>query len=228
MIITHKRFQFYFCNTHTRIYAYAYTQTHHKNKIEIIILSTPQKQPNHKIHCMTMEKRINQTIEEFIVKFKQDIRHGIANEHFEDSHKDKIVNILEQINEYPHLILKREDIMKPKRVKPEINTQCRCNAKRANNEQCTRRKKDGSEFCGTHIKGTPNGLYNENVSTAPNTYKVEVSAVEIQGIVYYIDDRENVYSPEDVLSQKSNPTVIAKYQKNGDVYSIPELGLIQA
>ena len=171
-----------------------------------------------------MEKRINQHIESFIIKFKNDIRLHIANEQFEDT--SKIINILEQLNEYPNLVIKREDIIKPKRVKPEINVQCRCNAKRANNEQCTRRKKDGSEFCGTHIKGAPNGLYNEDAIATQNVHKVEVSAVEIHGIVYYIDNTENVYSPEDVLSQKQNPIIIAKYQKNGNIYTIPELGLV--
>lgn len=174
---------------------------------------------------MTMEKRINQIIETFLIKFKTDIRMQIANETFHETDKDKIVNILEQLNEYPHLVLKREDIIKPKRVKADIQIQCRCNAKRANNEQCTRRKKEGSEFCGTHVKGAPNGLYNEDAANMPNIQKIEVSAVEIHGIVYYIDNYENVYSPEDVLSQKQNPTIIAKYQKKDDVYSIPELVL---
>jgi hypothetical protein len=170
-----------------------------------------------------MEKRINQMIETFIVKFKNDIRLHVANESFQDT--EKIVNVLEFINEYPHLILKKDDIIKPKRVKPEININCRCNAKRANNEQCTRRKKEGSEFCGTHAKGAPNGLYNEDATGAQNTRKVEVQAIEIYGIMYYVDAVENVYSPEDVLSQKQNPAIIAKYQKHNGVYSIPELGL---
>jgi hypothetical protein len=172
-----------------------------------------------------MEKRINQMIETFIVKFKNDIRLQVANESFQDT--EKIVNVLEFINEYPHLILKKDDIIKPKRVKPELNIHYRCNAKRANNEQCTRRKKEGSEFCGTHAKGAPNGIYNEDVSSTQNMHKIEVQAVEIHGIVYYIDATENVYSPEDVLSQKQNPAIIAKYQKleNG-AYSIPELGLV--
>ena len=171
-----------------------------------------------------MEKRINQIIETFIVKFKHDIRLQVANGEFEET--EKIVNILEFVNEYPHLVLKKEDIVKPKRVKPEISIHYRCNAKRANNEQCTRRKKEGHEFCGTHAKGAPNGLYNEDTATAQNIRKLEVQAVEIHGIVYYIDATENVYSPEDVLSQKQNPVIIAKYQLHDGVYSIPELGLV--
>jgi hypothetical protein len=177
-----------------------------------------------------MEKRINQIIETFMIKFKHDIRLQFANEQFQDTaDKDKIVSILEFINEYPHLVLTRDNITKPKRVKPEINIQCRCNAKRANNEQCTRRKKSDSEFCGTHAKGAPNGIYNEDAKDGlHHLHKIEVQAVEIHGIVYYVDATENVYSPEDVLSQKQNPAVIAKYTRSSDTgkYCIPHLGLV--
>ena len=31
----------------------------------------------------------------------------------------------------------------------------RCVGKKASGEQCTRRKKDNYDLCGTHIKGTP-------------------------------------------------------------------------
>ena len=35
----------------------------------------------------------------------------------------------------------------------------------------------------------------------------------------------NVYQPEDIMSGKVNPKVIAKYVKVGDVYSIPEFNI---
>jgi hypothetical protein len=35
----------------------------------------------------------------------------------------------------------------------------------------------------------------------------------------------NVYQAEDIVSNKMNPKIIAKYIKNGDIYSIPEFGL---
>ena len=46
---------------------------------------------------------------------------------------------------------------KRKRVKNSVPFHERCKAKRANEAQCTRRRRDGSKFCGTHIKGTPHG-----------------------------------------------------------------------
>ena len=33
----------------------------------------------------------------------------------------------------------------------------------------------------------------------------------------------NVYDTEDIISNQKNPRVIAKYEKNGEEYSIPEL-----
>ena len=101
----------------------------------------------------------------------------------------------------------------------------RCCAKRASNEQCTRRKKDGIEYCGTHMKGTPHGIIDNQNESKPNTQKIEVWAQDIQGIVYYIDKTFNVYQAEDIIINKLNPKIIAKYIKNGDVYSIPEFNI---
>ena len=87
-------------------------------------------------------------------------------------------------------------------------------------------KKNEDEYCGTHMKGTPHGIVeddtNENINT---TQKVEVWAQDIQGIIYYIDKNGQVYQAEDVVSNKPNPQVIAKYVRNGDVFSIPEFGI---
>jgi hypothetical protein len=35
----------------------------------------------------------------------------------------------------------------------------------------------------------------------------------------------NVYQAEDIVSNKINPNIIAKYVKNGETYSIPAFGL---
>ena len=98
----------------------------------------------------------------------------------------------------------------------------RCCAKRASGEQCTRRKKDECQYCGTHSKGTPHGMMSdkEPVST---TRKVDVNAIDVKGIVYYLDNVGNVYDTEDVISNNNNPRVIAKYIKIGEEYSIPDL-----
>jgi hypothetical protein len=52
--------------------------------------------------------------------------------------------------------------------------------------------------------------------------KIEVWAQDIQGIIYYIDKMMNVYQAEDIVSNKQNPKIIAKYVKIGETYTIPE------
>jgi hypothetical protein len=113
--------------------------------------------------------------------------------------------------------------MKRKRVKNAVNLNDRCCAKRASEEQCTRRKKEGYEYCGTHLKGTPHGICDKDASSdKQHGQKVEVWVQDIQGIVYYIDKNYNVYQAEDIIVNKQNPKVIAKYVKNGENYFIPE------
>ena len=64
-----------------------------------------------------------------------------------------------------------------------------------------------------------------NSSTTIENKKVEVWAQDIHGILYYIDNKNNVYQPEDILSNKINPKVIAKYIKTNEIYSIPEFNI---
>jgi hypothetical protein len=169
-----------------------------------------------------MERRINKLFDNYITSFKDNIRDkattlGIQNE--------QTSNLLQYIYDYDRLVLAKEDFAKRKRVKNAVPYCDRCGAKRANGEQCTRRKKEGDEYCGTHMKGTPHGVVDAQEENKQTTQKVEVWAQDIQGIVYYIDKNMNVYQAEDIVSNKNNPKIIAKYVKNGEVYSIPTFGI---
>ncbi len=172
-----------------------------------------------------MEKRVNAKIENYIVSFKQTIGEKIKNTPFDDSDMQK--NLLEFVFDYDRLCLTKEDFIKRKRIKNAIPTLNRCGAKRANGEQCTRRRKDGCEFCGTHEKGRPHGLViTTNNNLNENIKNLEVRAQEIMGIVYYIDNFMNVYKTEDILSDKDNPEIIAKYEYTNGNYTIPSFGLV--
>jgi len=171
-----------------------------------------------------MEKRINKKLENYITDFKNNLREKIDSTSFVDIEKDKN-NILQYIYDYERLHISKEDFSKRKRVKNTVPLFDRCCAKRASNEQCTRKKKTGIEYCGTHIKGTPHGIVLQNDENIQTTNKIEVWAQEIQGIIYFIDDNENVYRTEDIAANICNPKIIAKYKKNGGVYTIPEFGL---
>lgn len=168
-----------------------------------------------------MEKRVNQTIETYLIKFKDDVKEKLNSINFDD--QSKTAELLEYIYDYDRLCVSRDDFVKRKRIKNSIPSLNRCNAKRANGEQCTRRRKADDEFCGTHSKGTPHGLI-QDISVENIDQKMEVIAEEIQGIVYYIDKFNNVYKTEDILANKQNPQIIAKAQKNGGVYSITYTG----
>jgi len=172
-----------------------------------------------------MEARINKKIENYVTTFKDQIRNKINELEFNE--KTKINELLEFVYEYNRFVLVKEDLSKRKRIKNSIPSLNRCSAKRANGEQCTRRRKDDCEFCGTHSKGTPNGLIQEQSCVEiTNNHKLEVFAEEIKGIVYYIDHFNNVYNTEDILSEKPNPKIIAKYVKDDNKYTIPEFGLV--
>ena len=170
-----------------------------------------------------MEKRLNKKAEGYITTFKDSIREKVTQMGMT---KDQQVNqLLQYIYDYERLSFNKEDFQKRKRVKNFVPIFDRCCAKRANNEQCTRRKKEDCEYCGTHQKGTPHGIIDAQNEPKSTTQKIEVYAQDIQGIVYYIDKNNNVYQAEDIISNKINPKIIAKYYKEGEIYSIPEFNI---
>jgi len=141
---------------------------------------------------------------------------------------DQTKNILTNyINNYDKFNLTKEDFSKRKRVKNVVPFYDRCCAKRANHDRCTRRRKDDSTFCGTHIKGQPHGIIDSNAedNTIAKFKRITVRQQDIKGIVYYIDDEHNVYNPNDIVNGDT-PRVIAKYITLEDGgYSIPEFSI---
>ena len=170
-----------------------------------------------------MEKRLNKKTELYISTFKEDIKDKVTIMGLDKN--ENVSQLLQYIFDYDRLSFNKDDFKKRKRVKNIIPIFDRCCAKRANCEQCTRKKKEGSEFCGTHIKGAPHGVLNLQDENKVSTQKIEVYAQDIKGIIYYIDNNENVYQAEDIIINKINPKIIAKYVKNGDQYNIPEFNI---
>jgi hypothetical protein len=170
-----------------------------------------------------MERRLNKKAETYITTFKDSIREKATQ--LGMTKNDQVNQLLQYIYDHDRLSFNKEDFQKRKRVKNFVPVFDRCCAKRASDEQCTRRKKDGCEFCGTHLKGTPHGVVDESNEPKNNTQKVDVWAQDIQGIVYYIDKNMNVYQAEDIISNKINPKIIAKYVRDGETYSIPEFSI---
>lgn len=170
-----------------------------------------------------MERRLNRKIEDYVTDFKQSVlsraqQLGLNND-------PNLAALVKYVYDYDRLVLTKEDFMKRKRIKNAVHLADRCGAKRASCEQCTRRKKEGFEYCGTHLKGTPHGICETGDNEKPSGQKIEVWVQDIQGIVYYIDKNYNVYQTEDIYTNKVNPKIIAKYVKIGDSYSIPEFNM---
>ena len=168
-----------------------------------------------------MERRINKKIETHFVDFKSQIidRLKVC---FGDIESDSdTYKLVEFIYNFPKIDITAEDIKKRKRVKNIVPFCDKCLALRANGEQCSRRKKAGYSFCGTHIKGTPHGHVENKPEANPYT-KRTVWIEEINGISYYIDKNNNVYQSSDIVNNVVNPRVLAKYEQNAfGEYSIP-------
>ena len=166
-----------------------------------------------------MEKRLTQKIDEFTASMKALIIKEINSTSVDESEKQSICKFVDSLENF---CVEKSDFQKRKRSQNTVAPFLRCLSKRSDGEQCSRRKKEGCDFCGTHSKGSPHGNYvQDNVVMK----KVEVWAQEIGGIIYYIDNDMNVYKTEDIINNKTNPCVVAKYKKHGEVYSISDFGL---
>jgi hypothetical protein len=168
-----------------------------------------------------MESRANKTIENYIIKFKDDIKSKIIEMNFAE--KEKTAELLGYIYDYERLCFTKEDFSKRKRIKNSIPSTNRCLAKRASGEQCTRRKRDDCEYCGTHSKGTPHGTIINGETPENVMHKLDVVVEHIRGIPYYIDRFCNVYNTEDIQSGADNPRIITKAVKVGDTYTLPDV-----
>ena len=191
-----------------------------------------------------MERRIGTKIDSYTIVFKdevasklRDLNAAVATvsntKHNAADNKDKnqqvdglFKQIISFVYDYEKLKLTKEDFMKRKRVKNIVPAQHRCHAKRANGEQCTRKKKMGCDYCGTHTKGVPSSIMDDAENGSSTAIKVSQQNVNvwvqnIKGIEYFIDSKNNVYKHEDVIDNTANPQIIAKCSKNeSGLYSI--------
>ena len=165
-----------------------------------------------------MEKKIQGKINDFVKSFKEDIQGKVDELGISENDKKELVLY---ISSYGSTALENV-FQKQKRAHTTFPSSLRCISNRSDGQQCSRRKKDGCDYCGTHSKGSPYGTFQEQI---PTITKTEVWAQEIGGIYYYLDCANNVYSTEDIVNNKLNPQIIAKYEKKGDNYTIPEFNI---
>jgi hypothetical protein len=165
-----------------------------------------------------MQNRINEKCQENWLFFKRRLEEISLNG---EINKQDLINF---VNNYEFPLLTKEDLEKKKKEKISLPANCRCIAKKSSEEQCTRRKKKSCDFCGLHEEKQPFGVIAQ--ADRPTTQQINVWVQDIKGILYHIDNNGNVYKQEDVMSNKVNPKIIAKYVLSEDgVYNIPELGI---
>jgi hypothetical protein len=223
-----------------------------------------------------MDRRINKLIADHTSKTKDGIKQRVlaakeeinaATNHTNVAGVEKsLMSLLQFVLDSEPLTVTPADYVKRKRTKNTIPLYDMCSALKADGTRCSRRKREGEHYCGTHTKGTPYGsisgeaIGGEGVESETaeavvvhgqepleksaadaaghgksspelthegqsGRYQAETVWLEdIKGILHYIDKHGNVYKNEDIIENKKNPKIIAKYDRaltNGEwVYSI--------
>lgn len=171
------------------------------------------------------ENKLNAAIQQHFTNFKNHFREEIIRQ----SSQSTLIDFLDTYT-FPDIV--ENDYMKKRRIKNPIPFHEKCVAKRANGEQCSRRKKKDSDYCGTHNKARPHGIVtqipsHDNEDTSGIVKKeISIWLEDINGIMYWINDVGTIYHPDDIRQNIENPRVIAHYEKNiedgEEVFSITE------
>ncbi len=167
-----------------------------------------------------MERRINAVIAEYIKKMKSDTMKYAHQLNITGN--DGVQDVLQFVSDYERLELKEEHFAKRQRIKHVVPPEKRCNGRRGEGTQCTRRKQEGGEYCGTHIKTSSLcelvGVDStSSLTTNSETKTLEVWSEEIKGIMYYVDARGTIYDAEDIVCNKPSPRVLGTYNKETGV-----------
>jgi len=158
-----------------------------------------------------MERRIIQKFNENVNDLKSILLEEFKHETV------TMAQLVELVTNYTPPVLNRDDFIKRRRTKNSVPPEERCIAKSAKNDQCSRRRKTGHLYCGTHNKGLPHGLI---TATDDELVQKDVWAEDINGIIYYIDADNNIYKTEDIMKNIPNPQILATWSKNDGGYTI--------
>ena len=159
-----------------------------------------------------MENKINKKVENYLELYKEAIKQRIQELKLDNAIQSSLFDVIYNFN---NLYLEKEDFMKRKRIVTNVPLNDRCSAKKANGEQCTRKKKENSKYCGTHEKCQPHGIVSIT-DTSTSSVKRSISILDINGINYYVDDSNNVYDTADILKNSNVPNIIGKLVVNAD------------
>ena len=166
-----------------------------------------------------MEKNIKSKILDHENCFKENVQSWFKNNNAtitDTVGKDCTIDFIQYLNDFPGLELSIQDFQKRKRIKNSVPDYNRCIAMKCNGERCSRKQKDkNTQFCGTHIKGSPHGTITDDEKIIKKT-QVNIWLQEINGITRYIDDHNNIYATTDIRNSVIPPKIISKYGKTED------------
>lgn len=163
-----------------------------------------------------MERNIITKVHNYTNEFKDNLQQWIEKNNCKImiGEEDKTNDFVQYMNDFPNIELCKQDFQKRKRIKNSVPDYNRCIALKFNGCRCSRKQKhDGTQFCGTHMKGSPYGTIEQKVQQ-DKVEKIQLWLQDINGISRYIDSTGNVYCTEDIMNSMENPRVIGKYMKN--------------
>ena len=160
-----------------------------------------------------MEKRINLIAQNYVSKLKSDTMKYAKS--LSVDRDEKVDAILQFVCDYGRLVVAPEDFAKRQRIRHVVSPELRCNGKRGAGNQCTRRKQEGKEYCGTHAKicHEVTTVLESSSSASSLTETLEVWTEEINGILYYVDKTGLIYDASDIVCNKPSPTVLGRQMK---------------
>ncbi len=91
-----------------------------------------------------------------------------------------------------------------------------CMARKADGEQCTRRRKDCSEFCGKHSGNLKYGRIDDDTKHPAESF-IQCTPITLDNVDYLIDSNKVVYS-----YNIENPEIIGGLNKEGKLVKLSE------
>ena len=140
-----------------------------------------------------LTKEISKRVQEHLSKVFKDISESYDEIDYDTLMKKYSVNIILDTNK------KKTN---PKKENKKCNI---CMAKKADGFQCTRRKKNGLDYCGKHIKKLKFGRIDDELRYSDKEKYIKTKKINIEGEYYLIDEYDLVYS-----CSKTHPLLLGK------------------
>ncbi len=159
-----------------------------------------------------MERRINEKIDGWFTTFKQNTKRKAEELHLleqSESGSDgtsSAAQLLQYIFDYDRLVVSQDDLRRRnKRSATPLAFAQRCCAQLPSDEQCTRRRKDGSTFCGIHAKTStlsptsfvPATMASSSSSSSSSSFSSSSSSSDESSSSSSSDEEEDAEQEED-------------------------------